>query len=201
MPKESKVVELANWRGVGRGHALEELFRAHRAALLAFLRTRLETDADCDDIIQDVFCRLAKMDDLPGKVQSWNNSRAYLFSIAANLAVDEQRRRAVRRRHDAEQEHMNTDQHLTITPETIASDRQELDRVKQVITLLKPRVRQAFVLNRFRYLSYRQIAREMGIPVGRVEKYIARALVALRDAMDDDSLSNDKSNDKGKVSS
>ncbi len=190
MRKEHKVVDIAGWRGEGRSRLLEDLFREHRAALHSWLRTRLESDADCDDLIQDVYYRLARMDDLPDKMRNWRSPRAYLFSIAGNLAIDEQRRRALRRKHDADEDVKNPDLPLTITPETILSDRQDLERVKQVICNLKPRVQQAFLLNRVRYLNYRQIAHEMRIPVGRVEKYIARALVALRESMEE-SISRD----------
>ena len=164
---------------------LDLLFKEHEAALRSFLRVRMTNQDDIEDVIQDVYIRLAKVDDLIEKVNRRNGStRAYIFSIANNLVIDNARRRAIRQKYvnekqrDSEEERANRD-----TPEDYIVAEQELERMKTVIMGLEPKIRRAFLLNRFRYMSYGQVAEEMEVPVKRVEKYISKALSTLKEGV------------------
>lgn len=178
----NNIVDLEGRPLESREQTLEMLYRQYSSPLRAFLRLRLNADEDHEDLLQEIFLRLAKMPGLANKMHNGvHNKQAYLFSIANNVIIDLLRHKAVRRPYDAGQlEHM-PDVEMPIGPEIIASADEELAHAKKKIMALSPRVQKAFVLSRFKHMSYRQIAAEMNVPVKRVEKYIAKALSKLRD--------------------
>ena len=177
------IIDLAGRRRETNEQLLERLFNEHGRALRGFLRGLLGADDDLEDIVQELFLRLARLEDLQARLpREPGRWRSYLIAAANNLAVDLQRHRLVRRNYlETEQRHHPDNVHEA-SPEAIALTRQELHAVQQAITDMRPRWRQAFILNRFKYMSYRQIAREMGVSVKQVEKYMKSALIRVRDA-------------------
>ncbi|WIO73981.1 RNA polymerase sigma factor [Porticoccaceae bacterium LTM1] len=178
----NNVVDLEGRRQETREQVLERLFREHASDVRAFLRMRMGADDELEDVLQEVFIRVANMDNLREKLAPGReDNRSYLFTVANNLTVDLERYKSVRRNYA---ERLALEQHgkaNEATPEIIALNKQELARVKDVIMELKPNWRQAFVLSRFKYLSYPQIASEMGVSVKQVEKYMKQALMRIRD--------------------
>lgn len=79
---------------------LRELYDAHAQALYAFVLHLSRSEADTRDILQDLFCRLARE---PWK-SAPRNPRAYLLQCAYRLFLDLCRRRTVREDFAAENE-------------------------------------------------------------------------------------------------
>jgi RNA polymerase sigma-19 factor, ECF subfamily len=166
-----------------RDQALERLYNAHLTDLRAFLQARTGLGEELDDIIQDVFTRLAKLDDLQQRLPPGDQRNlSYLFSMAHNRVVDLERNKSMRRGHlDTYQKEQDIQAPQPQTPEQAVQAKQELERLKQVILGLKPKCRQAFMLNRFKFHTYREIAVKMGISVKQVEKYMKQALIKVRE--------------------
>jgi RNA polymerase sigma factor (sigma-70 family) len=160
---------------------LEQAFRQYEPALRRFLRARLVPEADQSDLVQDIFLRLAGVDDLAEKLSDHSgNTQSYLFSIATHLIIDRKRRAAFRResQHDSyEEDNLQTDQ---LEPDTAAALDEQLEAMMAQLNNLKPKCRQAFVLSRFEYKSYQEIATDMNLSIPSVERYITLALAALR---------------------
>jgi RNA polymerase sigma-19 factor, ECF subfamily len=181
---DNNVTELTSRRHELDEQVLERLYREHGSALRAFLWGRVSSQSDAEDIIQEVFSRLARLDGLKEKLAAdRSDNRAFIFTAANNYIVDQERRKTLERRYLSTKHDLEHDTVLEITPEATAMARQELIMVKQAIANLHPAWRRAFVLSRFDSMSYRQIAEEMNISVKTVEKYITRALAKLRDVM------------------
>lgn len=181
MTKNSNnVIDFNGRRYETSDQVLERLFNEHGQPLRNFVRRRLGRAEEVEDVVQDVFARLAQMGQLQDKV--YGDGRNYLFTIANNLIVDRERRQALQRNFTDEQHHRAEGMVQEVTPEKIVGAERELDAIKQVIMALKPHWRRAFILNRFHYMTYRQVAEQMGITVKQVESYIAQALARLRDA-------------------
>jgi RNA polymerase sigma-70 factor (ECF subfamily) len=106
--------------------------------------------------------------------------RAYLFKLAANLAVDRARQRATHTR--LEETWVDPFKFSTQEPsaERGAAARQELQLVRSYLTELPPRCRVAFYLHRFRDRSVPEIATVLGVTERMVRLYIQRALVHCR---------------------
>ncbi len=182
-PEQRNRVALKEVRRETREQALDRLFEDHAAALRRFVTARVVGNLDVEDIVQDVYARLARMEGLPGKLSPDNRStRAFLLTMANRLVIDRERHRGVRRQH-REQLRLLHDRGNAPSPESIVLARDDLDAAARAIEEMKPRWRRAFVLNRFSHMSYRDVARTMNVSPKTVEKYIGRALLHLRTAL------------------
>ncbi len=167
----------------GEGHALdfESFFQAHRPALVAFLRRRIRNEADAEEISQESYIRLLRYgygDSRPPAV--W---RALLYRIAGNLAVSHFRMRAAHRMdryQDLEGLELESE---SPSQERMVTAQQELMLIREALAALPPKCRKVFMLSRAHHKSYPEIAQLCGISVKMVEKYISRALGALRHAV------------------
>src|SRR5688572_8618522 len=68
---------------------LEALSRRYRAVLARFFQRRIRPDSDIDDLIQEVFLRLARRGELAGIEQM----EGYIFQVAANLVYERAHKR------------------------------------------------------------------------------------------------------------
>lgn len=180
---KDNVVRLTDRRRETREQVLERLFNEHGSALRGFLRVRLDVGSDVEDIVQEVFIKLAKLDGLQDRLQPGRmQNRSFLFAITSNLVVDLERKKRVRRRY-AEEQQARAKEELPVnnaSPEAITLAKKELEQVKSVLLEMRPCWREAFILNRFRHRSYREVAVDMDISVKTVEKYIKKALIQIR---------------------
>ena len=186
--ERNNVVELLSPGRESTAQLLERLFREYGGEVVNFIRQRAEQIAEQpEDIAQEVFLRLAKREQLLEEMRLGQvNCRPYLFSMANNFLVDLERRKARVRKYE-ESAYGQLDPHESVdgeTPEALAIVDSEVAAFKHVIADLQPAWRQAFLLNRFKYMSYQEIARHMGVTVKQVEHYITRVLIRLRDVQE-----------------
>jgi RNA polymerase sigma-70 factor (ECF subfamily) len=149
-------------------------------ALSDLAREKRSRSADADDAAQDAFLRAMqspKRDGIRDPVR-------YLFRVMRNLMIDRKRGAA---REAAALGSLSIVDASTRTPdpERVLSSKQELALVLAEIKRLPPRCREAFVLHRFKGLSYPAIAKRMGISVSMVEKHIAEAMLRISRATRD----------------
>jgi RNA polymerase sigma-70 factor (ECF subfamily) len=74
---------------------LARLYDDHAQALFAFLLNFTRDETDTKDLLQEVFCKLARQ---PRLLDQARDERAFLIRLAHNLAIDLMRRRGVRER-------------------------------------------------------------------------------------------------------
>ncbi|MEJ1964648.1 MAG: sigma-70 family RNA polymerase sigma factor [Gammaproteobacteria bacterium] len=157
---------------------VERLFREHNESLIRFLTARIGSPQEAREVAQEAYVRLLSLDE-PGAV---SYLRAFLFKTAANIAVDRRRREAVHARA--------TDtplfQELTDarTPERRVAGEQTIERLQRLIAAMPPKCQRAFVLNEFYGMDFASIAQEMKISERMVRKYVVRALLHCRAALD-----------------
>lgn len=165
---------------------LELIIAEHGAALHRFVRVRVNQKDDADDVVQDVYARLAQMTELEQRVAGrLDTVRNYLFQIAVNMITDRYRKALVRRESD----HVDTGEDLVLyalgstvsSPERQLEGKRALQLIQQVLNDMKPEQQQAFLLSRMDNMSYREISDTMGVSVSAVEKHISAALVAIRE--------------------
>lgn len=75
---------------------IEQLYDAHASMLFAFVLNLTRSEADTKDVLQQVFCNLAKE---PERLGAIRDAKAYLARMAYRLVIDQHRRLAVRERH------------------------------------------------------------------------------------------------------
>ena len=183
-PGDGKVIALnpdhLACRQTARRQLLEQLFAEHGRALRIFLKARVWRQEDVEDMVQEIFLKLADRPDLEACIgpQSGSN-RGFLLTCGTNLLVDRLRKRSRHQRLDG-QHQVFVDKATEVTPEQITQSEEELHLIMDAIHNLRPNWRKAFVLNRFHHLSYPQIANEMGVSVKQIQKFMSRALQRLR---------------------
>ena len=150
---------------------LEALARAYGPALKRFFEKRILEHADVDDLVQEVFARLAKR----AEIASIDNVQGYVVETAANVLRDRIRRRTVR----AARAHVEYDDAAhapeDFSPERVLLGKEMLKSLVSAIQELPERTRTVFVLQRFEELSYAEIAARLGVSVSAVEKHMMKA--------------------------
>ena len=182
-PRNDNIIDLASHETPGRRRRVEQLFDRHAGALRLFLLGRSVPQDQIDDLVQELFTRLMGVDRLEEKMSDATGSnRSYLLTMANNMIVDRQRKLQVRNAYAAAQREIEGEQIDELTPERIVAAQLELEAVKAAIMDMRLNWRVAFVLYRFRNMSYQDIAMHMGVQVKQVDNYIVRAMRRIRRA-------------------
>ena len=155
--------------------AVEALSRQFRPALVRYFERRGIPTMDAEDVVQDVFDRLARRQGVAGI----EKLERYLFETAANAAVDYHRRAKARGR--TRQVSYNEALHAPAdaSPEVIFAAQQELSDVLIALRELPERTRHIFVLARLENIKQVEIARGMGLSISAVEKHMRIAMAHL----------------------
>lgn len=155
---------------------LEGIATRFGSALERYFRKRVFDEGEAEDLVQEVFCRLAARTG----AHRIDNPEAYVFQVAANLLRDRARsdltqrdakqQFVLRRRNDCDE----------ISPERVVLGRERIVQLRNALNELPERTRTIFVLHRFEDLKYREIARRLGVSASLVEKHIMDAIGHLR---------------------
>lgn len=160
--------------------SFEDFLRGQREALVGFLRRRVSSEEDAQDVAQESLERLIRY--RANAPESW---RPLLYRIAINVLNDRARQAVTH--HTAD--HFSLDEHVykmassePAHEQQIASQ-QEFAQVQKALLRLPQRCRDIYLLNRIEGMSYPQIAVHCGISVKAVEKQISKALLLLRKSL------------------
>lgn len=153
-----------------RHSRLEEVAAQYRAPLLRFFQRRVEPGEDADDLVQDVFSRLAGRD-----LAAIANIQGYVFQVAANVLRDKARRASVRSIVTLAPDDLDIEDEAGFSPERILQSREALQIMITAIYELPEMVRIVFSHYHFDGVAQVEIARRMGLSLSTVEKHMARA--------------------------
>ncbi len=165
----------------GDARAFEVLVRRHRTPVFSFL-VRLTGDrARAEDLCQETFLRVVR------SVDGWaprSRFQTWLYAIARNQAVDEARRRALRRA-----EPLDGSPGHDVPSEDLAPDRRaEAALLRPVLEAalasLPDEQREVFLLREYAGLRFHEIAEVTGTPENTVKSRMRYALEALRERLE-----------------
>jgi len=149
---------------------LSQVYREHYRSLVRFLYRRIGDQARAEDLAQEAFVRAIE--------HQPSQPRAWLFTVAANLARDEGRRASTRRRHltliKAEAEARPPEP----GPEVALERREKVLRVRAALDKLAHRDREALLMWEEGF-SYDEIAEILGLSRGSIGTTLARARTRL----------------------
>ncbi len=152
-----------------RAH-LGEVVEQYRLPLLRFFQRRISASEDADDLVQDVFSRLATID--LGRIE---NVQGYIFQVAANVMKDRARRAHVRRNITDAPEDLDIEDEAGFSPERILQSREALQIMVAALYELAEPIRIVFSHYHFDGVAQVEIARRMGLSLSTVEKHMAKA--------------------------
>ncbi|MEO1038747.1 MAG: RNA polymerase sigma factor [Pseudomonadota bacterium] len=157
------------------GELLDALASEFAGPLHGYFLRRTGSRSDAEDLVQEVFARLARVDGV-GAVE---NRQAYVFQIAANLLRDRARRAGARSAssHETFDDGHHGDQ--TPSPESQLLAREALKQVEAALHRLPAKTRRIFLLHRLDGLKYREIAETIGLAESTVEKHMMTAIAAI----------------------
>ena len=139
------------------------------AALRGRLRRILPSTHELDDMVAEVMTRAYA-------TENWGNvttGRAYLFTIARNLVIDNARRnKVVSFETIADLELLQGENNI----EAQLHAREALRQIETIVESLPPQCRRVFILRRIHEMSLLEIAAEMSLSVSTVEKHLAKAV-------------------------
>lgn len=150
--------------------SIESLYVAHHGWLQGWLRRRLGNSFDAADLAHDTFLRVL-CKEAPLVIQE---PRAFLTTIAQGLVANQIRRQKIESAYrdalallpEAEVPSLEA---RAIMLETLV----EMDRL---LDGLPPLVRQAFLLSQLDGLRQAEIAKQLGVSIPTVKRYVARAV-------------------------
>lgn len=175
--------------GPERPNDLLDAYLSRRDDLVRFFAARLRSMAAAEDLVQDLYVRVASLD----SHEPVENPSAYLYRLASNLMLDRLRSD---RRSGARDSAWAKDQRLEMGGEAVADEpsaeqnvagRQRLAQLAQAIGGLPPKTRRAFELHKLEGLTQEETARSLGVSRKTVEKQISAALQRLLAKLNEDS--------------
>lgn len=186
---EDTVLQMDGAGGPERPNDLLDAYLSRRDDLARFFAARLRSMAAAEDLVQDLYVRVASLDvDEPVE-----NPSAYLYRLASNLMLD--RLRSDRRSGARDSAWVQT-QRLEVGGEAVADEpsaeenvagRQRLAQLTHAIADLPPKTRRAFQLHKLEGLTQEETARVLGVSRKTVEKQISSALQRLLARLTEDS--------------
>ena len=173
--------ELAPGSALTRG-LLEDFARRYYAPLLSFFRKRTRNAAEVQDLVQQVFLRLAQYREL----NNIQNPDGFIFQTAANILKDHHRQSLVRQQGADHPAVRAVSEDSDLSPERVLAGEETLARLVAALRQLPDRTRDVFVLRCFEGLKHAEIAQIHSISVRAVDKHMVKALTHIGQAIDAD---------------
>ena len=161
---------------------IDGAFREESDLLLRWLESRLGNLHDAEDVMQSCYARVlafAEKNDI-------DNAKALIFRTAANLAIDEMRRRKralkITLPHDTDDERDIVENIQCTAPDSEKAllTREDIKAAIVALDQLAPNVKRSFLLSRVYGKTYSEIAGVLGVSVSAVEKYMIKAVSFLK---------------------
>lgn len=156
--------------------AFKEAFLLYQERIFRFLCGKLYDAETAEDILQEVFIRLWEH---RGNIDENRSLKAYLFTIANNLALNHIRHQHVILNHQKQQFASGNFDSEIPSPQMVLEFREFDVQLHAAIEELPEKNRIIFMMSRFDGLSYKEIAKKLNISVKTVESHIGKSLKRL----------------------
>ncbi len=188
---EELVRELASAESTAsdKRRALAELIRRHERSLYVYLLRFTSNEAMAEDLFQEVFIKLMRS---AWRFDPSRPLKPWLYTIAANLARDELRRKRWQVEVSLDAPRGEFDRSAAdfmagtvVAPDDEASSREEARILRESVAELAPPFRRVVELHFFRGMTCRETAAALGIPVGTVKSRLHTSLERLSTMLED----------------
>ena len=157
---------------------VEAWFDQYHQQLLGFLTHELKVEAEADDLAQEVFLRLLRLEDREAVL----HPRAFLFRVAANV-VSDWRVRHRRVRVDPPETFEQFPSAANPVSSLVSAARTKA--LNEALSRLPPVQSAAIVLRMKHGLTYKQVARHLEVTERMVKRYVVKGYAAMREYLVD----------------
>jgi RNA polymerase sigma factor (sigma-70 family) len=166
----------------------EQTFLRERGRLLNFIRNRVSSLEEAEDILQDVFYQFIAGYD---SIESIDRVTSWLFSVARNKIIDRYRRDSIRPKKANLAQPTGPDEAVPLTLQDLLPDlgntpedsflREMIwEEIMEALEELPPEQREVFVRNEIEDVSFRELAEEQGVSINTLLSRKRYAVLALR---------------------
>ncbi len=161
--------------------AFEKLYDKYSRVVYSLVLRIVQQSGPAEEVVQDVF------------LQVWRNSAQYdenrgpffpwLITLARNRALDSLRLKSERqRRLENQTEELFS---VVVAPqyEKELDEKRRAERIRSLVSALKPEQKRAIELAYFQGLSHSEIAAELKEPLGTVKSWIRNGLMRLKEGL------------------
>lgn len=156
---------------------LAELFDRSGRDLLRFLARRLPNSSDAEDLAQEVYMRLLRVDDT-GLIR---DPRAFALKVASNVAHEH--RMLLRNRLEHSPDPLESQPAEGPGPYDQVWQAQEMKRLGEVLRTLNPTCRAVVLMHKRDHMTYQEIADHFHLSVGMVKKHLSHGLAVCQDVL------------------
>jgi RNA polymerase sigma-70 factor (ECF subfamily) len=168
------------WRfNHGRPEVLHHVYDKYRTDLLTLAMALLGDLAAAEDVVQDVFLSLLR---LSGRLQFTGSLKGYLATCVVNGARNVIR--AHKRHPTGELDEADPIPAQDIRPDEAAFLEEQLDQLKWALGQLPYEQREVLVLRVYGQITFKEIARQQGIPTNTALGRYRYAIDRLRSMLD-----------------
>jgi RNA polymerase sigma-70 factor (ECF subfamily) len=175
-------LELFERTSNGDEAAFVEIVERYKDYLYNFIRRIVSDSVEAEDLLQQTFLKVYRKSLDHTRIRNFSS---WIFTVAANLARDELRRRArvEKKTHSLGEQETEWVRDRKSTPDDRAAQSELRDRIETAVASLDEIYRMVFVLRDIEGMSYEEIADVLNIRVGTVKSRLNRARLRLQERL------------------
>ncbi|MCB0832721.1 MAG: sigma-70 family RNA polymerase sigma factor [Bacteroidetes bacterium] len=166
--------------------AYDVIVARYKNQLTHFVMTFVGERSDAEDIVQDTFVKIYRFKQLYRNIARFST---WIYTVAGNLARSELRKKKRRQQFSISSLGNGTKDFEAVetrsTADEMADHSFKKALVKKAIRELPERYQKVIRLREIEHLSYEEIAKETGLPIGTVRSRINRARTKLQAKLKD----------------
>lgn len=159
--------------GLKIGMHLEKIFDSIGEKLFNYLTIKLSSPLDAEDVLQEVFCRLARY---RVRFRLIQNPSAYVFRVARNEAI----RFLKNRKTNTERYHSAEELAEVIQDNLTGLENEALNQTAKALAQIPEEQREVIVLKFFEELTFKEIASVCGISINTTTSRFRYGMKKLR---------------------
>lgn len=164
--------------------SFEQVYSEYFKSMYLFARSLAKSDEIAKDVVADVFFNLWKSQSDFTKIK---DLKSYLFRAVRNQVIKTLSQNAAKLNSSESEEHLK--QIEKVNPEEVLLEKELILLIEQTVQKLPDQCRLIFDLAKNKQMSYSEIALELGVSQSTVKTQVARAIAAIKRAIEEQNSS------------